>query len=87
MEVVVIKNAKVHELIGLICWQYTQEGREPRLKPHVESYCLRISEENGDVDPDFPGLNQKEPVSKFGFPYLALQEKEEDEQTTREESV
>ncbi|KAI1232238.1 hypothetical protein IHE44_0007307 [Lamprotornis superbus] len=31
MTVVTIANAKVHDLIGLICWQYTSEGREPKL--------------------------------------------------------
>lgn len=79
LEVTVIASARVQDLIGLICWQYTNEGKEPRLKPSVNRYCLRISEENGDVDPDFPSLNPKEPVSKFGFPFLALVEKEDDE--------
>lgn len=78
LEVVVIASARVQDLIGLICWQYTNEGKEPRLKPSVNRYCLRISEENGDVDPDFPSLNPKEPVSKFGFPFLALVEKEDE---------
>lgn len=32
MTVVTIANARVHDLIGLICWQYTSEGREPKLK-------------------------------------------------------
>lgn len=79
LEVSVIASARVQDLIGLICWQYTNEGKEPRLNPCVNRYCLRISEENGDVDPDFPSLNPKEPVSKFGFPFLALVEKEDDE--------
>ena len=78
-DVVIVSHALVKDLIGLICWQYTNEGREPKLKPDVNRYCLRIAEENGDVDPDFPSLNPNEPVSKFGFPVLALVEKEEDE--------
>lgn len=32
MTVVTIANARVHDLIGLICWQYTSEGREPKLR-------------------------------------------------------
>ena len=32
MTVVTIANARVHDLIGLICWQYTSESREPKLK-------------------------------------------------------
>lgn len=31
MTVVTMANARVHDLIGLICWQYTCEGREPKL--------------------------------------------------------
>lgn len=79
MEVVTQINARVDDLIGLICWQYTNEGKEPRLKPNVSHYSLRIAEENGEVDPDFPSLNSKELVAKFGFPVLALVEKDEQE--------
>lgn len=32
MTVVVMSSAKVQDLIGLICWQYTCEGREPKLE-------------------------------------------------------
>lgn len=32
MTVVTIANARVHDLIGLICWQYTSESREPKLR-------------------------------------------------------
>ncbi|XP_023233988.1 target of rapamycin complex 2 subunit MAPKAP1-like [Centruroides sculpturatus] len=78
MEVITLTSARVQDLIGLICWQYTNEGREPKLKPSVAHYCLRIAEENGDVDEDFPSLNPKEPVAKFGFPVLALVEKEKE---------
>ncbi|MGH0149444.1 UNVERIFIED_CONTAM: hypothetical protein FKN15_047708 [Acipenser sinensis] len=31
MTVVTMANARVQDLIGLICWQYTSEGREPKL--------------------------------------------------------
>ena len=32
MTVVTLSSAKVHQLIGLICWQYTTESREPVLR-------------------------------------------------------
>jgi hypothetical protein len=32
MPVVTLASAKVQELIGLICWQYTMEGRQPPLE-------------------------------------------------------
>nr|XP_034968775.1 target of rapamycin complex 2 subunit MAPKAP1 isoform X4 [Zootoca vivipara] len=40
MTVVTIANAKVHDLIGLICWQYTSEGREPKLKNAAHGFSL-----------------------------------------------
>lgn len=78
LEVVIVSTAKVQDLIGLICWQYTNEGREPKLHHDISRYCLRIAEDNGEVDPDFGSLNPKEPLSKFNFPSLALTEKSEE---------
>ncbi|XP_048822413.1 target of rapamycin complex 2 subunit MAPKAP1 isoform X3 [Lagopus muta] len=75
MTVVTIANAKVHDLIGLICWQYTSEGREPKLNENVSAYCLHIAEDDGEVDTDFPPLDSNEPIHKFGFSTLALVEK------------
>ncbi|CAI5794284.1 Hypothetical predicted protein [Podarcis lilfordi] len=75
MTVVTIANAKVHDLIGLICWQYTSEGREPKLNENVSAYCLHIAEDDGEVDTDFPPLDCNEPIHKFGFSTLALVEK------------
>ncbi|XP_026568231.1 target of rapamycin complex 2 subunit MAPKAP1 [Pseudonaja textilis] len=40
MTVVTIANAKVQDLIGLICWQYTSEGREPKLKNAAHGFSL-----------------------------------------------
>lgn len=76
ISVVVIATSKIQELIGLVCWQYTNEGREPLLPENVERYCLHIAEDDGEVDMDFPSLDPKEPVSKFGFSKLALVEKD-----------
>ncbi|XP_074149199.1 target of rapamycin complex 2 subunit MAPKAP1 isoform X4 [Sminthopsis crassicaudata] len=75
MTVVTIAHAKVHDLIGLICWQYTSEGREPKLNDNVSAYCLHIAEDDGEVDTDFPPLDSNEPIHKFGFSTLALVEK------------
>uniref|UniRef100_A0A3Q0RHN2 MAPK associated protein 1 n=1 Tax=Amphilophus citrinellus TaxID=61819 RepID=A0A3Q0RHN2_AMPCI len=75
MTVVTIANARVYDLIGLICWQYTSEGREPKLNENVNSYCLHIAEDDGEVDTDFPPLDSNEPIHKFGFSTLALVEK------------
>lgn len=78
LEVVIVESARIKDLIGLICWQYTNEGREPKLNPDVSKYCVRILEDNGDIDPDFTSLNPNEPLEKFNFPTLALTEKSEE---------
>ncbi|XP_076844450.1 target of rapamycin complex 2 subunit MAPKAP1 isoform X6 [Brachyhypopomus gauderio] len=75
MVVVTMANARVYDLIGLICWQYTSEGREPKLNENVNTYCLHIAEDDGEVDTDFPPLDSNEPIHKFGFSTLALVEK------------
>ncbi|XP_787234.2 target of rapamycin complex 2 subunit MAPKAP1 [Strongylocentrotus purpuratus] len=76
LKVVVTNNAKVQDLIGLICWHYVNKGLQPELKENLESYCLMISEEDGEVDTDFPALDSREAISKFGFNTLALVEKD-----------
>ena len=43
---------------------------------NIEMYCLHIAEDDGEVDTDFPSLDNREPVSKFGFSKLAIVEKD-----------
>ncbi|XP_038638126.1 target of rapamycin complex 2 subunit MAPKAP1 isoform X4 [Scyliorhinus canicula] len=75
MTVITMANARIQDLIGLLCWQYTSEGREPKLNENVDVYCLHIAEDDGEVDGDFPPLDSNEPIHKFGFSTLALVEK------------
>ncbi|KAH3777865.1 hypothetical protein DPMN_179313 [Dreissena polymorpha] len=76
MSVVVVSSAKIQDLVGLSCWQYTNEMREPVLQENIDMYCLHIAEDDGEVDVDFPSLDSREPVSKFGFTKVALVEKD-----------
>ncbi|XP_066997080.1 target of rapamycin complex 2 subunit MAPKAP1 isoform X2 [Anabrus simplex] len=73
--VVVLASARVLDLIGLVCWKYTMEHGENVLGDNVERYGLYIAEDDGEVDWDFPCLDPKETISKFGFAYLALVER------------
>ncbi|XP_064649782.1 target of rapamycin complex 2 subunit MAPKAP1-like isoform X2 [Lineus longissimus] len=75
MVVVVLSTSKVIELIGLICWQYNNENRKPKLKEDLDIYDLYIAEDDGEVDNDFPAIDKREPISKFGFTRMALVEK------------
>nr|CAG4642542.1 EOG090X072S [Evadne anonyx] len=68
----VIASAKVSELIGLICYKYNQEKKLPPISGSVSNFALYIAEDDGSADADFPSLEAKEIVSKFGFTSLAL---------------
>jgi len=67
-----VKDAKVKDAVGLICFKYTLEKRLPKLDPPVENYSLFMCEEDGTMDSDFPALEWNEPFSKFSLPQLAL---------------
>ncbi|XP_044166699.1 target of rapamycin complex 2 subunit MAPKAP1-like isoform X4 [Acropora muricata] len=72
IQVTVLGTACVQDLIGLIMYKYTSEGRDPPLKNDVKSYCLQIAEDDGEVDTDFPALDNKEQITRFCFTCLAL---------------
>ena len=38
----------------------------------MDAYSLHIMEDDGEIDSDFPPLENREPVSKFGFDQLGL---------------
>jgi len=72
MGVIPLSSAKVSEVIGLICWQYTMQDRQPPLSDNLHLYSLYIAEDDGEVDYEFPPIDKREPISKFGFGRLAL---------------
>lgn len=76
MNVTVLGTACVQDLIGLIMYLYTSEGRDPPLKNDVKSCSLLIAEDDGEVDTDFPALDNKEKITRFGFTCLALVQKD-----------
>ncbi|XP_057669959.1 stress-activated map kinase-interacting protein 1 [Diorhabda carinulata] len=76
MPVCCVANAKVQDLIGLILLKFSYNYGTSNLKS-VNHYGLYITEEDGEVDSDFPCLDSKEPISKFGFGCLGLVEHKE----------
>lgn len=74
MTVCVLGTAKIQEFIGLICYKTSLEYPETTLLS-VRNYGLYITEEDGEVDADFPPLDLNEPCSKFCFSHLALVER------------
>uniref|UniRef100_UPI00358DFAFD target of rapamycin complex 2 subunit MAPKAP1-like n=1 Tax=Myxine glutinosa TaxID=7769 RepID=UPI00358DFAFD len=74
LTVVVVANARIQDVVGLICWQYTDEGRVPKLKEQVETYQLRRVRDDGEVDEDHPPLDLRKSIYCLGFHKLALVE-------------
>ncbi|KAF5279531.1 hypothetical protein FQR65_LT03353 [Abscondita terminalis] len=71
-----IATAKIEELIGFILLKCSTIHGDFPLKP-VSHYGLYITEEDGEVDHDFPNLDPKECVAKFGFTCLGLVERKQ----------
>lgn len=72
MSVVCLSSASVSDCIGYICWLYTSEQRQPPLPGGVTDYSLCMAEDDGSVDWDFPPLDDRDSIGKFGFTLLAL---------------
>jgi target of rapamycin complex 2 subunit MAPKAP1 len=62
------RSVTVADLIGLSLWRYNEEKLEPPLPPeklNVNWWTLRMVEEGGEVDDDFPPLERKKPLASF----------------------
>ena len=77
IDVVVRQDATVAETIGFSLYRYWEEGRTPSLKKEecdANVWTLRIMEDEGTVDDDFPALERNRPISRFQFDMFALVE-------------
>ena len=66
VQVQVAKEAKVREVVGLVCWLWREEGLAPTLASSdtADSFRLFMCEEDGAVDRDFPCLDHRETFAK-----------------------
>ena len=58
----------VADLIGLSLYRYDEEKREPPLPPkklNINWWMLRMVEEGGEVDDDFPPFDRTKPLTSF----------------------
>ncbi|XP_055334876.1 target of rapamycin complex 2 subunit MAPKAP1-like [Paramacrobiotus metropolitanus] len=72
MNVTVLLTARHLDLMGLICWQYREENRQPPMMKSLDFYQLYWAEDNGMIDRDFTAIDVTDPVSrshdnKIGF--------------------
>ncbi|KJE89398.1 hypothetical protein CAOG_00876 [Capsaspora owczarzaki ATCC 30864] len=72
INIIALGTATVEQVLGLIMWKYTKDDRQPKLAGNMDSYCLRMVEDDGTPDMDFPALDRKQPIQKFGFDQLAF---------------
>ncbi|KAG8937037.1 hypothetical protein FRC02_008144 [Tulasnella sp. 418] len=75
------RDASVEEVIGFALWAYWDMGIEPKLdaglggdddpkraiRLSAVGWNLRIAEDDGEIDEDFPALDRTRPISKFSF--------------------
>ncbi|KAK1765803.1 stress-activated map kinase interacting protein 1-domain-containing protein [Phialemonium atrogriseum] len=62
------RPANVADLIGLSLWRYNEEKLKPALpsdKQNVNWWTLRMVEEDGELDDDFPPLERKKQLTSF----------------------
>lgn len=88
MELNVRKDATVEEVLGFALWTYWEEGWLPKIDEGLEGeedpkwatkcsavgWILRIAEEDGEVDEDFPPPDRTGRISKFNFDAYAVLE-------------
>ncbi|KIK64185.1 hypothetical protein GYMLUDRAFT_40473 [Collybiopsis luxurians FD-317 M1] len=88
MELNVRKDATVEEVIGFALWTYWEEGWEPRLdegipdgeegdklreiKLSAVGWILRLTEDDGEVDDDFPPPDRTGKIVKFNADGFAV---------------
>ncbi|CCA77836.1 related to stress-activated map kinase interacting protein 1 [Serendipita indica DSM 11827] len=85
VKITVRKDATVEEVIGFGLWTYWEQKLEPPLDEGLTEndprrstvlsavgWILRIGEEDGEVDEDFPAPDRAGRISKFSFPAFAI---------------
>ncbi|KAI8799398.1 stress-activated map kinase interacting protein 1-domain-containing protein [Cladochytrium replicatum] len=68
-------DATVEDVIGFSLFEYINEGRTPRIPKSVCKVALwnmRIVEDDGTIDDDFPALERSRRIQKFAFDQFAL---------------
>ncbi|WVQ98142.1 hypothetical protein IAU59_005264 [Kwoniella sp. CBS 9459] len=80
------KDATVEEVTGFGLYKYWEEGRLPLLSDDEDDvkwssvgWGLRIVEDDGEVDEDFPALDRDSQISKFSYGQFAIVEATEEQ--------
>ncbi|KAJ1965987.1 Component of a membrane-bound complex containing the Tor2p kinase [Dispira parvispora] len=75
MKITIKRNATVEDVIGFTLFQYIDTDRKPSLtedQHHTHQWNIRMVEDDGDIDEDFPVLDQSRLIAKFAADQFAL---------------
>ncbi|KAJ3396435.1 hypothetical protein HDU92_003057 [Lobulomyces angularis] len=75
LKISVKRDAKVEECIGYALYEYFNEGRTPILEVDlcdIACWNMRIMDDDGTIDDDFPALERARKIGKFSFDQFAL---------------
>ncbi|KAL7752772.1 Component of a membrane-bound complex containing the Tor2p kinase [Sorochytrium milnesiophthora] len=75
MSIVVRRDATVEQVAGYALYLYTEEKLQPELRPgqfDTTNWQMRIVEDDGTVDDDFPALDRSRQIHQFQFDQFAL---------------
>ena len=73
--IAVHKDASVDEVIGYTLFEYVNANRLPMIPQHlwiIKQWNLRIVEDDGSIDDDFPALERSRKIQKYAFDRFAL---------------
>ncbi|KAI8825195.1 stress-activated map kinase interacting protein 1-domain-containing protein [Fimicolochytrium jonesii] len=82
LSISVLRDASVEEVIGYALYEYWTEGRQPIIPANMRDvimWNMRIVEDDGLIDEDFPALERTRKISKFAFDQFALCEASADQ--------
>lgn len=75
IEITVKKDANVQEVIGYTLYEYVDREGHPPIPCSLYDtslWSIRIAEEDGTIDDDFPALDRSRQIHKFGYDTFAL---------------
>ena len=69
------EDASVDNVIGYCLFEYINEKLLPKLSKNildVALWSIRIVEDDGEIDDDFPALDRSRKIGKYAFDQFAL---------------
>ncbi|KAJ1977317.1 Component of a membrane-bound complex containing the Tor2p kinase [Dimargaris cristalligena] len=75
LQIVVKRNTTVEDVIGFSLFEYIERGWSPELteaQASIGGWNIRMVEDDGEIDEDFPVLDRTRQISKFGASQFAL---------------